>query len=46
MSMQERCESGEIYRKILIDEEPDVIHFFGTEFLYTSYFIKIAMEEG
>ena len=46
MSMQEQCESGEIYRKILIDEEPDVIHFFGTEFLYTSCFIKIAMEEG
>lgn len=44
--MQEQCKSGEIYRKILIDEKPDVIHFFGTEFLYTSYFIKIATEEG
>ena len=32
--------------QILTDEKPDVIHFFGTEFLYTSYFIKIASEEG
>lgn len=46
ISMQERCESGEIYRKILLDEKPDVIHFFGTEFLYTSCFINIAIEEG
>ena len=44
--MQEQCECGKIYRKILTDEKPDVIHFFGTEFLYTSYFIKIALEEG
>ena len=44
--MQEQCECGKIYRKILTDEKPDVIHFFGTEFLYTSYFIKIASEEG
>lgn len=44
--MQEQCECGKICRKILTDEKPDVIHFFGTEFLYTSYFIKIASEEG
>lgn len=46
VAMQEQCECGKIYRKILTDEKPDVIHFFGTEFLYTSYFIKIASEEG
>ena len=46
VAMQEQCECGKIYRKILTDEKPDVIHFFGTEFLYTGYFIKIASEEG
>ncbi len=33
------CES---FKMILLKEKPDIVHFFGTEFIYTYYFIKVA----
>lgn len=32
------------FNEILCNEQPDVIHFFGTEFLYTNAFIDCAIE--
>lgn len=42
--IDEKSESVQIFNKILSDEKPDVIHFFGTEFLYTNAFIDCAIK--
>lgn len=44
IQIDEKSRAVQAFNKVLCDERPDIIHFFGTEFLYTNAFIDCAIK--